>query len=539
MIQEIEGDIDWDDILKEIRERIYMKENPSKSDVEKIKRQVGGDHHLPKLPRNWEILRSAPEEKKEQIKKAIGKQKPVRTISGVAPIAVMTAPLECPGNCIYCPGGVNSEFSSPKSYTGNEPAARRAKKVNYNPYKQVRIRLKQYKTLGHEPQKCHIIIMGGTFLSADQDYKEMFIRGIYTGLLGEHYPEKSLVGLQDMLEHSKHRMTGMTIETRPDWCYEDEIDEMLRYGATRVEIGIQTLNEKILREVKRGHKRKAVKKSFRIAKNSAFKIVGHIMLNLPGSSPEKDLKSFRELFNNPDFRPDMLKIYPTTIVKGSKLYEMWKNREYTPYSEKKIIKTIAKMLKELPSYVRVQRVQRDIPLWLVENYQYGNLREMAWQYMEKKGWERKGIRSKEVGHKRKKGNIEPKIKDIKLLKRTYEASQGKETFLSFEDVKRNILVGFLRLRKPTSQAHREEIGSDTTLVRELHVFGPLVPPHHKEKKAWQHRGYGKKLLEYAEIISKRKYNASKIIVISGIGVREYYRKLGYTKIGPYMGKNLR
>lgn len=527
----------WDAALRTLRKKIITMDTPSKKDIEKLKREVGSEYNLSKLPRNWEILQSASEEQEEKVRNAI-KQKPVRTISGVAPIAVMTAPLPCPGECIYCPGGVDSDFFSPQSYTGNEPAAARAKQLNYNAFKQVRLRIQQYESLGHQPEKVEVIIMGGTFLATDQEYKEQFMRGIYCGLLGARYPHKSLTELKQRLEKAQYRMTGLTIETRPDWCYDNEVDEMLHYGATRVEIGIQTLHEDILRKVKRGHGREEIKKALRVTKDSALKVVGHLMLNLPYSNPEKDLQSFRELFSDRHFRPDMLKIYPTTIVKGSKLYEMWKRGEYKPYSEEKVIETIAKMLKELPPYVRVQRVQRDIPLWLVENYEYGNLREMAWQYMEQKGWERRGIRSREVGHRMRKDHIKPNPEDVTLVRREYTASQGKEIFLSFEDVTRDILIGFLRLRKPSHLAHREEVNGSTMLVRELHVFGPLVPVHQKESTAWQHQGYGSKLLEKAETISKEEFNRRKILVISGIGVRNYYRKLGYKRIGAYMGKEL-
>lgn len=538
--QKNEGNkLKWDTVLEEICEKICKMENPTKADVEDIKKEIGGKYHLSKLPRNWELLQAVNNKtQREKIRKAIGKQKPVRTVSGVAPIAVMTAPLSCPGECLYCPGGVDSDFSSPQSYTGNEPAARRAKKLNYDPFKQVKVRLNQYEALGHKPEKCEVIIMGGTFLSADQAYKEMFIRGVYYGLLEKKYPNKSLKELQKMLENAKYRMTGLTIETRPDWCGEPEVDEMLDYGATRVELGIQTLHEPILRKLKRGHGIKEIKKAIRVTKDSAFKIVGHIMLNLPYSNPQKDLESFRELFQNPNFRPDMLKIYPTTIVRGSKLYEMWKNGEYQPYSEEKVIETVAKMLKEVPRYVRVQRVQRDIPIWLVENYEYGNLREMAWDYMEKKGWGRRGIRNREVGHKIQKKGIKPREKDVQLLRTEYQASHGKELFLSYEDVKRDILLGFLRLRKPSPYAHRKEINEDTILVRELHVFGPLVPIDKKKREAWQHKGYGEKLMQKAEKITTNEFNAEKILVISGIGARNYYRKLGYQKEGPYMGKFL-
>ncbi len=524
--------------LRELVELIISKPDLTREELDKLKRELARKYRLKKYPRNSDIINALPKEYREKLREKL-KLKPVRTISGVAVIAVMTKPLPCPGQCIYCPGGIDAPTPTPKAYTGHEPAARRAAQYNYDPFLQVKNRIKQLEQIGHKPEKIEIIVMGGTFIAAPKVYRDYFIKGIYEGILGERYPEKTLEELQSMLEVSQYRMVGLTIETRPDFCYERHVDEMLRYGATRIEIGVQSTNDEILKFVKRGHGTKEVKKAFRIAKDSAFKIVAHMMPNLPTSTPEEDLKSLLTLIEDPDYRPDMLKIYPTAIIEGTELYKMWLRGEYEPYPEDKLIDVIARFKKRIPPWIRIQRVQRDIPLYKVESgYKVGNLRQIVLDYMEKNNWKCRCIRCREVGHVESKKGISPNPKDIKLVVRKYEASQGEEIFISYEDVKRDILIGFLRLRKPSEKAHRPEIDQHTMLIRELHVYGGLAPLHKKVETVWQHRGYGSKLLNTAERISVEEYDAKKILVISGIGVREYYKKHGYKRVGPYMGKTL-
>jgi len=525
-------------IIKDIINELHRYFEINSTILDQVKRKIAKKYRLKKYPRNSDILKVLPQELREKWREKL-KLKPVRTISGVAIVAVMTKPLPCPGKCIYCPGGIKSETPTPQSYTGHEPAARRAMQLGYDPFSQVRFRLKQLEEIGHEPQKIEIIVMGGTFLAAPRSYRDYFIKGIYEGILGKKYPNKTLEELQSMLETSKYRLVGLTIETRPDFCYEHHVDEMLRYGATRVEIGVQSTNDELLRLIKRGHGTHETIKAFRIAKDSAYKIVAHIMPNLPYSDPKKDLKSLLELINNPDYRPDMLKIYPTAVIEGTELYEMWKRGDYQPYPQEKLVEVISEFKRRLPPWIRIQRVQRDIPLYKVNaGYNVGNLRQVVLDYMKKKGWKCRCIRCREVGHVYLKENISPKPENIKLIIRKYTASEGEEIFISYEDIIQDILIGFLRLRKPSEKAHRPEIDQNTMLIRELHVFGPLLPLHKKEENKWQHKGYGASLLSNAERISKEEYDAKKILVISGIGVREYYKKFGYTKIGPYMGKKL-
>jgi len=509
-----------------------------KKKIQMLKISLSRKYRLPRIPRDYEILQNLPENIRERFKNIL-KLKPVRTLSGVAVIAVMTKPLPCPGKCIYCPGGVEARQPSPKSYTGIEPAARRAFQYGFDPYLQVRGRIRQLEIIGHNPEKLEIIIMGGTFLAAPKEYKEWFIRGIYEGVLGARYPGASLEELKKMLETSKYRIVGLTIETRPDYCMEEHVDEMLFYGATRVEIGVQTLDESVLRIIERGHDLETVRKAFRIAKDAGFKIVAHMMLNLPSSDPETDLRSFRRLFEEPDFRPDMLKIYPTAVIEGTKLYDMWKRGDYKPYPEDELIKVIAEIKKMIPPWVRIQRVQRDIPVKIVlAGYKKGNLRNIVQDYMRFRGWRCRCIRCREVGLREHKEGVKVDPDRIRLVIRKYPASLGEELFLSYEDVKNDIIIGFLRLRKPSTNAHRPEIDDKTMIVRELHVYGSLIPIGEKPKDGWQHRGYGAKLLRMAEKIAQEDYDAKKVVIISGIGVREYYRKFGYELEGPYMSKKL-
>lgn len=504
--------------------------------IDKVKREVGKKYQLKRLPRDHEILNQLPESYANILKKIL-RTKPTRSLSGVTVIAVMTDPLPCPGACIYCPGGIKNPIPTPQSYTGYEPAARRARQLNYDPFSQVVYRIKQLESIGHDVQKIEIIIMGGTFIAAPKEYRDSFIRGIYGGLLGKRHNNLSLIELQRKLETSKYRLVGLTIETRPDFCYEKHVDEMLYYGATRVEIGVQILDDEVLSLIKRNHDVNAVRKAFRIAKDAGLKIVAHMMLNLPFSNPQKDIDSFKKLFDDPDFRPDMLKIYPTAVIKGTELYSMWLNKDYIPYPQEKLIKLIAEIKKMVPPWVRIQRIQRDIPLIFVEDgYSVGNLRQIVQRYMEKKGWHCRCIRCREVGLNYFKKGIKPE--EIKLVIRRYQASLGEEVFISFEDVKKDLIIGFLRLRKPSDKAHRKEVTPNTMIVRELHVYGSSLPIGSHDNDSWQHKGYGAQLLRIAEEISASEYDANKIIVISGIGVREYYRRFGYRLEGVYMSKKI-
>lgn len=511
-----------------LEELVYrLKDVNDLKSVEKVKIEVAKKYNLDRVPKNSDIIKFA-KIKNVDLKLFV---KPSRAISGVTVIAVMSKPFPCPpqAQCIYCPGGV--KFGTPQSYTGYEPAAARGKEFNYDPFKQVIHRVEHLESLGHPTSKNEIIIMGGTFLSFPIDYQEWFVKNIYDAL-----NEKISTTLEEAIElneRANHRCIGLTIETRPDYCKEEHVDLMLRYGGTRVEIGVQTLDDSLLKKTHRGHTVKDVVDAFRIAKDAGFKIVAHMMPGYPGSTKEKDFESFKKLFYDDSFKPDMVKIYPTLVVGGTLLELMYKKGLYKPLTNEEAAEFVADVLEITPPWVRIMRIQRDIPAFkIIAGPTAGNLRELAMQILKERGkkcWE---IRCREVGHKK---IPEEKLKEFKLVRREYNASEGKEYFLSYEDEEGN-LAGYLRLRVPSEKAHRPEV-KGASIVRELKVVGRVVPISEKSY-GWQHKGLGRSLLAEAERITKEELGLNKIVVISGVGVREYYMKLGYVKEGPYVSKSL-
>jgi len=514
-------------ICRKIIEQALKTDNLTEKKFEKILKYVSKKEKIRKIPTKIQILQEC-NEKEEKILKRFLITKPSRSMSGVSVITVVAEPRECPGNCIYCPKGKNA----PQSYTGLEPAVQRGIRNNYDPYLQTKDRLNQYKLTGHPTDKIEIIILGGTFLALDKKYQNWFVKRIFDALNEKN--SKTLTQAKKLNENSKHRCIGMTLETRADYCFEKHINQMLKLGITRVEIGVQSIYPDVLKKIKRGHNVFDSIKATQLVKDSCLKCTYHIMPGLPRVSIEQDIEQFKIIFENPDFRPDSLKIYPTLVVKGTELYDMWKNKKYKPLETKDGIDLLAEAMKYIPKYCRVIRVQRDIPTTKVEaGIKKSNLRELVEKECEKREIKIKEIRYREVGHKMKKG-IKPE--NVKLLRTDYEASGGKEIFLSFEDTKNDILIGFIRLRIPF-KPFRKEIDEKTGLIRELHIYGPAVPIGDIKEMAWQHKGYGEKLLKEAEKIAK-KNGMKKMVIISGVGVRKYYYKFGYKPDGPYVSKVL-
>jgi elongator complex protein 3 len=481
------------------------------------------------LPSKVELLEFCNPEQRKKLKKFLI-TKPSRTVSGVSVITVVSKPAPCPGNCIYCPKGVNA----PQSYTGMEPAIQRGARNNYDPFLQAKDRLNQYKITGHPSEKIEIIILGGTFLALDKSYQEWFVKRVLDALNKKE--SKNLEKAKSLNETAKHRCVGICIETRADYCFEEHINQMLKVGTTRIEIGIQSVYEDVLKKVRRGHSVKDSILATQLAKDSCLKCTYHIM---PGlfTDFKRDLGQFKILFQDSRFRPDSLKIYPALVIKNTELYDLWKRGDYKPLTTQEGIKLISEAMKYIPKYCRVIRVQRDIPSdKIVAGIKKSNLREFIEKKCESKGIEIKEIRYREVGHKLGKG-IVPDLDSIKLLRLDYDASKGKEIFLSFEDVKNDVLIAFLRLRIP-HEPFRPEIDKKTGLVRELHVYGPTVPIGEKIMKAWQHKGFGRKLLKEAEEIAKSEFDMKKLLIISGVGVKQYYKKFGYRKEGVYVSKIL-
>lgn len=557
----------FNEVIKEIKSK-----KPNKKVLNRIKSRLCKKYKLEKIPTDIEILLNARVQDAEKVKKYL-LTKPIRTVSGVAVCAIMTKPIPCPhvkkgGPCIMCPGGPDSVFGDvPQSYTGKEPATRRAIRNKYDPYLQVMNRLEQYVVQGHIPDKLELIIMGGTFPSFPKKYREcvityafkamndfsklFFARGKldmikfkeFFDLPGDIFDKKRTKLIHDKLlrikrktslekeqrrnEKGSIRCVSLVIETRPDYATLKEANEMLRLGCTKVELGVQTIYDNVLKRIRRGHTVEDSVKATRILKDLGFKINYHMMPGLPGVGVEEDFFALTALFNFEEFQPDMLKIYPCMVLKGTKLYNLWKKKKYKPMTTKKAMELISAFKEVVPEHVRIMRVQRDIPTFMTEaGVDKTNLRQYIEAHMKKHNIKCRCIRCRE-----------PKLKvpkEIQILEKHYLASGGNEFFISAEDVKKDLILGFCRLRFPSSYL-RKEITNDSALIRELHVYGKAVQIGRRGKV--QHKGIGKALIEKAEIIAEIYYK-TKMVVISGIGAKEYFKKLGYRKEGPYMIKKL-
>ncbi|KAI3659644.1 hypothetical protein MP638_004379 [Amoeboaphelidium occidentale] len=508
-----------------------------------LKAQYSRKNGLKGTPKLVDLISAVPEKHKEMILSRL-KAKPVRTASGIAVVAVMCKPHRCPhiamtGNiCVYCPGGPDSDFEySTQSYTGYEPTSMRAIRARYDPFEQARVRIEQLKGLGHSVDKVEYIIMGGTFMSMPQDYREWFVKNLHDALSGNR--SSNVDEAVRFSERSQTKCIGITIETRPDYCLKPHLSQLLRYGCTRLEIGVQSVYEDVARDTNRGHTVKAVCESFSLSKDSGYKIVAHMMPDLPNVGMERDIEQFKEFFENPAFRADGLKIYPTLVIRGTGLYELWRAGKYKNYTPNDLVDLVARIMALVPPWTRVYRIQRDIPMPLVTSgVEHGHLRELALQRLKDFGASCRDVRTREVGIQDIHNKIRPD--QVELIRRDYVANNGWETFLSYEDPDQDILIGLLRLRKCSELAFRPELkeGGQCSVVRELHVYGTAVPLSGRDPRKFQHQGYGTLLMEEAERIAREEHGSVKISVISGVGTRNYYKKLGYYLDGPYMSKKL-
>lgn len=515
-------------VHREIISLIFSAENP---DIQSIKLFVCRKYALSIMPKNSAILADAEPSEYETLRQRL-LVKPTRTLSGVAPVAVMTSPCVCPhGKCLPCPGGPEHEFNSPQSYTGEEPAALRARQNEYDPYRQVIARLGQFKLLGHHVDKAELIVMGGTMTARDHEYQKWFVDECLRGMnefSGKTSSAKNITGRMIENEHSDVRCIATTFETRPDWCREEHINSMLDLGVTKVELGFQHTDDYLLTLNKRGHDVAESVQANTNLRDAGLKVGFHVMPNLYGSSIAKDEKMFDELFTDQRFCPDFLKIYPTLVTPGAELEELWKNGLYETYDEDKLVDLLAYAKSKLPKYVRLQRIQRDIPAKLIVSGSiHGHMRQMAEKRLHENGGKCSCIRCREIGRRPNEAKEEEETL-------TYECCGGTEHFLS--TVSGDALIGFIRLRYP-GRVFRSEL-EEAALIRELHVYGSIVPLGERGKGLeHQHRSYGQKLLARAEEMAKDAGYA-KISVMSGVGVRPYYHKHGYVKRGPYMIKDL-
>ncbi len=554
--------------------------------VNQLKINLAKKYSYKGIIKNAQIIAYSDDKVRQKIVKILN-IKPIRELSGVTVVALFAKPHSCPhGKCIYCPGGPDSPFGdTPQSYTGSEPAALRAIRNNYDPYLQIFNRLEHYCINGHLPDKLELIFMGGTFPSLDREYKVEFVNFVYKAIndfgseflyLNEegqktvdydkfneffevkrdnlHSPERQTrihekiltLKMKNVsnfnLEITKNetaiiRSIGLTIETKPDWAMEEHCSEMLEFGCTRFEVGVQTLDEDCLKKTNRGHTLKDTIKSFQVMKDMCFKINAHMMIGLPISTLDVDKKSLIGLFKRQEFRPDMLKIYPCLVVQGTPLFKLWEAGMFKPVETNRAADIISDVMAEVPRYVRVMRVQRDIPTPQISGgVQNSNLRQYVDKAMKEKGIISKDIRAREIGFQQlagtKMGNFDLKVEE-------YDSSFGTDFFIDVADEK-DTMIGFIRLRFPSEYGFRPEIVDGTALIRELHIYGQTIPVGAEQDKIGevQHKGWGRKLLEKAEGIAKEK-GFIKMAIISGVGVREYYKKFGYILEGAYMVKSLK
>jgi elongator complex protein 3 len=381
--------------------------------------------------------------------------------------------------------------------------------------------------MGHPTDKVELIVMGGTFLAYPEDYQYQFIKDCFDALNGEESAD--LEEAKQINQTAKHRCTGLCIETRPDWCRQEEIIRMLEFGTTRVELGVQTLDDGIYRLIRRGHRVEDVVKATALLRENGFKVHYHWMPGLPGSTPEKDLELSKLLFSDSRFRPDGLKLYPTMVVQGTELERWYQENRYQPYDTKTLINLMVNIKSIVPKYVRISRVLRDIPPRFITAGCKDSLRGVIKQRMKQRGVECKCIRCREYGHRARDGW---EIGEPQMVRMDYEASGGREIFLSFED-EAETLFGLLRMRIQSRPVE------NSALIRELHVYGPEVPLSQQKEEAAQHKGLGKALLHEAERIAREEFQAQRMIILSGVGAREYYHTgFGYRLHGDYMVKNL-
>ncbi len=449
-------------------------------------------------------------------------KKPTKTISGVAPLSVMVPPRRCDhGACLYCP-----TLNAPQSYTPESPAVLRARKAGYDPYKQVQMRIDTLEEMGHPTDKIELIIMGGTFLSFPKNFQFDFVKKCYDALNGVE--SKSLDEAKKINETAKHRCVALCIETRPDVCGEEDIKDLLGWGATRVELGVQIIDDEIYKKINRCHDVLAVIDATKRLKMAGFKLGYHLMPGLPGSSIKKDLELFKKLFRSQNFQPDQIKIYPCQVLKGAGLENLYYGQEYVPYTKEQTKEVVIKMLQETPRYCRIMRIMREIPpSYLIAGTKHLDMRKDVEEEIRRKNLDVHEIRFREIGFAiRDNRKIKP---EVKLKTTKYWASDGTEYFIEAvnED---DVLFGLVRLRL-------EKDKNSPATVRELHIYGPTLKIGEKANLKWQHKGLGKMLMEEAEKIA-RSEGCKNIRVISGVGVREYYKKLGYSidKEGIYVEK---
>ncbi|HTT35584.1 MAG TPA: tRNA uridine(34) 5-carboxymethylaminomethyl modification radical SAM/GNAT enzyme Elp3 [Thermoplasmata archaeon] len=453
-------------------------------------------------------------------------RRPTRTLSGVAIVAVMTAPAPCPhGRCTYCPGGV--ALGSPQSYTGEEPSALRGAQFGYDPRAITAHRLEALETIGHPTGKVEAIVMGGTFTARPVAYQRQVLHGIFDGVNGSR--SASLEAAQAANEAAARRLVSLTVETRPDGVTPENLGFLLASGVTRIEIGVECLRDPVLADVGRAHGLDAVRRATRLARDFGVKLAYHMMPGLPGMTPERDAEDLARLFDDPTLKPDMVKLYPTLVIAGTPLHDAWAAGAYRPYDTPTAVALLARAKARFPPWVRVQRIQRDIPARLIaDGVRHGNLRELVHRRMASDGTRCRCLRCREVGRR-----ASPPPDRFEPIARQYPVEGGTEHLLSWEDSASDTIAAFLRLHVPDAPP---EVGVPGPVIRELKALGPELPVGAlAPASAYQHRGFGRRLLAAAERVAAQA-GYRRLWVTSAVGTRPYYRRFGYSADGPHMAK---
>lgn len=461
------------------------------------------------------------------------RMKPIRTLSGVTTITVLTKPHPCPGECIFCP----TEEGLPQSYLSDEPGARRGVEHGFDPYTQVASRLKALHEVGHPTDKIELLILGGSWTAYPPDYREWFIRRCFEALNLEN-PEDDrgvvdLAAVQKANSRGKHRNVGLVVETRPDLITAQHLIELRRQGVTKIQLGVQSMDDRILELNRRGHDSKTTEEAVRLVRAAGYKVVVHWMPNLLGASLASDQQDFARLWLPGGVNPDELKIYPCQLLRSAELYDYWQRGEYQPYSEQELIELLAEIKPTVPRFCRINRVIRDIPSnHVVEGNRNTSLRQDVALAMRDRGTRCECIRCREI-RKTELDQAEFVFDDL-----VYPAGWAEEHFLSFNTGDDHI-VGFLRLSLPDkNHFFPVEDLRDAAIIREVHVYGQSVEGGTEQKGSAQHRGLGTRLIEKAaELAAARGY--AKLAVIAAVGTREYYARRGFSQEALYMVRQLK
>lgn len=553
-------------VARGVQEALRSGAVTDKDGVQRLKKRLLRDLHAPATPTDADLARHLEPDVVRRFGHLLRK-KPMRSQSGVAVVAVMSSPAACPhGKCIYCPGGPDA--GAPQSYTGFEPSTMRARRHGYDPYRIVRSRLAGLDQNGHAVDKVELIVQGGTFPARDEAYQDWFVAGLYAGCndgpgagdeawqdedswasCSAETRQNRLEALQRENETTRCRVVGLTVETKPDWCRQEHVDRMLRHGATRIELGIQCLDEETTRRTNRGHTVADGVEAMRVARDAGFKLCVHLMPGLPRvvtedggwtTDPAADADDLRRIFAEPDWRPDMLKVYPTLVVQEGEttLKRWWREGRFQPMETDGAVEVLAESLRYVPEWCRIQRIDRDIPTThVLAGVMNSNLRELAEAESARRGHPVRDIRAREVGMRLREGRSVDSERFV-VVRREYDAGGGTEVFLSLEDPEADALVGFVRLRRVSADAHRPEfrVEGGAAVVRELKVYGSALGLGEHSDEAWQHRGFGARLLREAESVAFGEWGVGRLLVIAGVGVKAYYRRFSYDDYGLFVAR---